>query len=193
MREYYLANALWLFLGSLVSMLGTIAILKLLLAPRGTSVGGAIAAAVPVLPFYFLAAFLSNLILLLGLVLLVVPGLYLFGRLAPLGPVVVAEKRYNPLDSIARSFALTRGEGWAVLGLVLLVAVAGLVAMMVVDSVLGLLFVLIAGKSLGTFLASIVNAATGAAFSACFAILFAALYRALAPQGGAAAVGAVFD
>ena len=42
---------------------GTIAILKLLLGPRGTSVGGAIAAALPILPFYFLAAFLANIAL----------------------------------------------------------------------------------------------------------------------------------
>src|SRR4051794_12206028 len=56
LRDYYTGNAPWLLLGSLVSMVGTIAILKLLLGPRGTSVGGAIVAALPILPFYFLAA-----------------------------------------------------------------------------------------------------------------------------------------
>jgi len=193
LRDYYVANALWLFLGGLVSMAGTIAILKLLLGPRGTSVGGAIAAAVPILPFYFLAAFLANLALLVGFLLLIVPGLYLFGRLAPLGAVVVAENRRNPIDAIARCFALTKGRGWAVLGFVLLVAVAGIVTTMVADGLLGVLLILLAGKSLGAFLSSIVNAATGAAFSALFAVLFAALYRRLAEEGSGARVAGVFD
>jgi hypothetical protein len=193
MREFYMANVLWLLLGSLVSMVGTIAILKLLLGPRGTSVGGAIAAAFPLLPFYFLAALISNLLLFVGFLLLLVPGLYLFGRLAPLGPVIVAERRFNPVDAVGRAFALTRGRGWAVLGLVLLVGIAGAVAIIVVDSLFGLVFVLVAGKGLGTFLSGIVNAAAGAAFSAFFAVLFAALYRRLTGGAAGEVLGAVFD
>jgi hypothetical protein len=194
MREFYTANLLWLLLGSLVSMVGTIAILKLLLGPRGTSVGGAIAAAFfPLLPVYFLVSLISNLIFGVGLLLLVVPGLYLFGRLAPLGPVVVAEKRYNPIDSIGRAWALTKGRGWAVLGFLLLVGVAGAVSVLVVDGVAGVLFVLVAGKGLGGFLSGIVNAAAGAAFSAFFAVIFAALYRRLAGGEAGAELGAVFD
>lgn len=193
MRDFYMANLLWLLLASLVSMIGTIAILKLLLGPRGTSVGGAIAAAFPLLPFYFLAALVSNLMLAIGFLLLVVPGLYLFGRLAPLGPVVVAEKRYNPVDSIGRAWALTKGRGWAVLGFVLLVGVAGAVSVLVVDGVAGVLFVLVAGKGLGTFLSGIVSAAAGAAFSALFAVVFAALYRGLTAGAPGPELGAVFD
>jgi hypothetical protein len=190
MGEYFSANWHWLLLESLVSMIGGIAILLLVLDRGGTTVGGAIAAAVALLPFYFIAALLAGFIIGFGFVLLILPGLYLFGRLAPLGPVVVAERRRNPIDALQRTFAITKGNGWAVLGLVLLIGIAAVIAMFVVNMILGLIFILVAGQELGRLLTMIVEAATGAALGTLLILLYAAIYRALSGRGAAAAASA---
>ena len=186
-REFVQANWHWLLLQALLNMVGTIAILTLVFARSGTSVGQAIAAGFALLPFFFLASFLANLIIGLGLLLLIVPGLYLIGRLTPLGPVVVAEQQRNPIAALKRSFEVTRGNGWRVLGIVLLVVIAAAIAAMVVNMVLGILFVLIAGQDLGGLLSAVVEAATGAVVATLLALLYAAIYRALSGRGESAA------
>jgi hypothetical protein len=90
MMEYYTANIGWLLLGNLVNMVGVIAIYLLLFDARGRTVGGAIAGALPILPFYLLMSILVGLAVGVGLVLLVLPGIYLMGRLVAAGPPEVA-------------------------------------------------------------------------------------------------------
>ncbi|HEX6376590.1 MAG TPA: hypothetical protein VFZ91_12820 [Allosphingosinicella sp.] len=187
--EYLGANWHWLILNALVSMTGQIAILMLVFR-RGITVGGAIAAALALLPFFFLTALLSSILIGFGFVLLIVPGLYLLGRLGPVNAVVVAEERRNPIDALTRCFALTKGHGWAVLGLILLVAIAAAVAIGVATTLLGILFVLVAGRDLGALLALIVSAAGNAALVTLLLLLGAAIYRQLSQIGSAAPAAA---
>jgi hypothetical protein len=65
--------------------------------------------------------FLTGLAVLVGLLLLIVPGVYLFVRLSLVEPVAVLE-RVSGTAAMRRSFALTNGRFWLVfrLGLVLL-------------------------------------------------------------------------
>jgi hypothetical protein len=185
--EYISANWHWLLLETLANMVGALAIMLLILARGGTTVGGAIAAALAILPFYFLAGILSGLIIGIGCVLLIVPGLYLLGRLLPLGPVMVAEQRRNPIDAIRRTFEVTRGNGWAVFGLLLLVAIPALIASAVANMLLGLVFRLVAGGEVGRLLSLIVTSATGAAVAALLTVLYAAIYRRLTAEPASAA------
>jgi hypothetical protein len=185
----------WLIARNLVEMIGGLAILKLVFE-RGITVGGAIAGAMGLILTYFVASFASSFLIFAGLALLVVPGLYLMGRLAPLGPVVAAEKRRNPVDALTRSFALTRERGWAVFGLIFLVMLAAGVLSRVINTVLGSVLILAAGKELGRLLALIVGCATGAAVATLLFLLYAAIYRQLAaaePSGAAAAAGRAAD
>jgi hypothetical protein len=176
---FYEASWPWLLLGQLVRMVGAIAILQLVLGPRGTSVGGAIVTGFVLLPTYFAASFIANFALAIGFLLLIVPGVYLMGRFAPLAGAIVAEHRRNPFDALGRSFALSAGRGWSLAGIVLLVAIAGGIAVAVLHMVAGLLLVLLAGKELGTLLVKIVDASGGAAFSTLILLLYAAIFRAL--------------
>lgn len=187
MREYLLENWPWLLLETLVNMVGMLAILRLAF-PRGNpTVAGVIAAAAAILPFYFLANLITGLMIGFGFVLLIAPGLYLMGRLAVFGAAMVAEERRNPIDAIRRSFDLTRGNGWAVAGLIIVVALAGLVAMGVTNAILGIAFILIAGEDLGMFLVLILNSATAAAFATILTLLYAGIYKRLAARDSAAA------
>lgn len=187
--EYLSAHWPWLLLNSLVSMIGAIAILLLIFA-RDISVGGAIAAAVALLPAYFVASVLSSVAIGFGLLLLFVPGFYLLGRLGPVNAVLVAEAHRNPIAAIARCWALTKGHGWAILGLILIVAVAAAIVVGVASTLLGILFVLAAGQDVGQLLVLIVRTAGNAAMVTLLLVLNAAIYRQLGERRSAAAPSA---
>lgn len=188
--SYMGTNIHWLILTRVVNMVGTLAMLILLFQRAGVTVGAAIGQSLRYLPGYFLASAFSNLMIGAGLLLFLIPGLYLFGRLTPLGPVLVGEERRNPIDAIRRSFQVTKGRGWAIIGLVLIVGIAGFILSFAVTAVTGALLLLIAGKGLGGFLLLILQSAATAALSTILVVLFAAIYRSLASERSAAAPAA---
>jgi hypothetical protein len=210
---YIERNLHWLLLTSLVEMAGALAILILVLGPGGVSVAAAIGRAGRLLPFYFLAMLLwclmmvaaalpgfliggllarppeppSPLDLMIFLLLLGVPLLWLFGRTALLGPVIAAEPRRNPVAALGRAFALTRGQGWAVTGMIFLVFLAGFVLTQAVLYVLGSLVMLAVGDNPGRLIVLILAGAFSAALAAVTTLIYAALYRRLEPLASAAA------
>jgi hypothetical protein len=81
------------------------------------------------------ASILAGIAITVGLILLIVPGLYLITIWAVIVPVIVIE-RSGALASFGRSQQLVRGRGWHVFGTLVLV----FVILLVVDIVLGLIF-----------------------------------------------------
>jgi hypothetical protein len=79
---------------------------------------------------YFAQSWAGGLATVLGLVLLIVPGLFLIVVLCVAGPVVVAEGT-GGIDSLGRSRALVRGRFWPVAG-----ALAALIGVCVVPALL---------------------------------------------------------
>jgi hypothetical protein len=180
---YFTANLHWFILSQLIEMTGLIAILLLVFRPSQDTVGGAIGRAFRVLPLYFLAVFLSRVVIGAGLFFLMIPGLYLFGRLALVPIVVVAEEKRNPIDAMQRSFALTRGRGWAILGLFLVVVIAGFVCVLAVTAVVGLVLLLFG--EVGKLLQLILNSALTSVLRIVLLLLGAAVYRQIAPDRSA--------
>jgi hypothetical protein len=186
LMDHYRAAAPWYLLAGLFAMLGGAAMLRLVFA-REITVGGALAFALLLLPFYFLLQLFAGLMIGLGFVLLIVPGLYLIGRLAPATAVMVAEERRNPFDAIGRSFAITRGHGWAVLGIVFVVAIVGGITVSVADTLFGIIFHLAAPHDLARLLTAIVSCALNAALGTVIVMLYAAIYRGLTASDSVAA------
>src|SRR4051812_47490774 len=91
------------------------------------SIGETYRAVQPRLPAVIAGGILAGLGIGLGLVLLIVPGLYLATIWAGLIPVIVLEER-SAGESFTRSREIVRGSGWSVFGLIvvtfLLVAIA---------------------------------------------------------------------
>jgi hypothetical protein len=75
---------------------------------------------------------LSGLATIVGLILLIIPGIYLACRLAVSVPVAIAEKE-SPVAAMERSMELTRGYGWQLFLLFLLVFVLAYVVAMVLQ------------------------------------------------------------
>jgi hypothetical protein len=183
MSAYYADNFLLLLAGQVVAFIGNLVILALVLDDRRPTVGASIRAALGMLPAYFLVSLLSGLMILGGLLLFVAPGLYLIGRLSAAGPALVVERRRNPVDVIRRSFAVTQGNGWAVLGLIILVFIGFYVLMLALTFVLGSVLMMVdraSGGGVGAFVLLALTSAAGAAFNAVLMVLVACIYRRLA-------------
>ena len=142
---------------------------------RDFSAGQLMGAATPVLVPLFLAGLLKGLGAGIGLLLLVVPGLYLLTIWAVVGPVVVLE-RTGVMDSFGRSRALVKGHGWQVFGVILIV----FLIVTIVSRILGAL----GGDSTAARIALDVVASTITAPIS--ALAAAVLYFALSRRVGAA-------
>jgi hypothetical protein len=97
---------------------------------RDHSVGELMRSALPVLGPLLGAGILAGLGIVFGLVLLVIPGLYLATIWAVIAPAIVIERR-GVFESFGRSRQLVKGQGWPVFGTIvvayLLAAIAGFV------------------------------------------------------------------
>jgi hypothetical protein len=90
-------------------------------------VGQAVAASLPYLGAVAMASILAGIGIAIGLVLLIVPGLFLLTIWALIIPVIVIE-RSGVLAAFGRSQQLVRGRGWYVFGTLVLVFVIQLLA-----------------------------------------------------------------
>ncbi|HEX7656527.1 MAG TPA: hypothetical protein VF404_05980 [Sphingomonas sp.] len=121
--------------GMLASVLfmafGTLAVLCLYLGGASSTPGTALRQAVPLFPRYLLAAIVAGLPagpIELMLLILVIPCLYLLGRMMLVGPVIVAERPIGVGRAVVRSFALTRRRGLLTMGLAALAMIAAMIA-----------------------------------------------------------------
>ncbi len=99
------------------------------------SIGDTVRAAVPYLGAVAGASILAGIAITIGLILIIVPGLYLITIWAVIVPVIVLEQS-GALASFGRSQRLVRGNGWHVFGTLVLVYII----MLVVGIILGLIF-----------------------------------------------------
>jgi hypothetical protein len=99
------------------------------------SIGQTVSEAMPFIGSVALASILAGVAITIGLVLLIVPGLFLITIWAVIVPVIIIE-RSGALASFGRSRQLVRGRAWHVFGTLVLVYII----MLVVNIVLGVIF-----------------------------------------------------
>lgn len=97
---------------------------------------------------------------------------------------VSSEERAGPLQILKRSWNLTRGHYWRLLGFLLIVLVTAIVLAIVTQSVGGIVAKLIGGKlapfTLGALVLALIQALVSAALTTVFAVMAARIYRQLA-------------
>jgi len=133
----------------------------------------------PRLPALIVAGILAALGIVLGLVLLIVPGLYLLTRWVLIIPVIVIEGR-SAGESFTRSSQLTEGHRWTVLGIVVVTLLIYLIAGAIVSGILSALL----PDFLGVWLGSL---AVHCLFTPLLALAWTTMYFELAqPAAGPA-------
>lgn len=177
MEEYYQQNALVLLLCNLPVWLGSAAILSLLLDPRRLTVGDALKSGLRLLPSVVVLNWLTQFMIVSGLLLLLVPGLYLIGRLMLAAPAQMAERIGNPFRAIGRSFALSTGNGWRIAGFVALVVVVAIIVASAANAVFGIVFSLVLPKDVLGEVLALLRSAIAATTALLLLLVGAALYR----------------
>jgi hypothetical protein len=94
---------------------------------RDLSIGETFARVRPRLPAIIPAGLLAGLGIIVGLILLIVPGLFLLTIWSLIIPVIVLEGR-SAGESFARSRELVRGNGWNVFGVIVITVLLSLAA-----------------------------------------------------------------
>jgi Membrane domain of glycerophosphoryl diester phosphodiesterase len=202
------------FLASIVALAGQLALIRLAVGPSVT-VGGAIAHGFARLPIYFVSVLLlvAGLIViaipfafvlaslgvsvggksptlngpaaLVGLIFLVVA--IVLGVRFILSSAVASVEDAGPVAILKRSWQLTSGVFWPLLGFLLIFLVAAIVLMIAVGSAFGVLTGLLIGPiqpmSTSALLIALVQALVSAAVSTLFAVMLARIYLQLAGRG----------
>jgi hypothetical protein len=134
-EDSFLAGLVWSVLAAVVGIVGFFLVQAALLelvrdvrdgrADRG--LGETYSAVWPRVPALIAAGVIAAVAIGIGLLLLIVPGLYLLTIWSMLAPVIVLEGR-SAGESFSRSHDIVRGNGWNVFGLIVIVFIVVAVA-----------------------------------------------------------------
>jgi hypothetical protein len=125
------------------------------------SVGQTFSAAVPYLGPVAVASIIAGILIMIGFVLIIIPGLFLVTIWCLIVPVIVLE-RSGALDSFGRSYNLVRHQFWNVFGTLFLV----FLILFAVDIVLGAILRFLPSYFLANFLSTVIGGTLVAPFIA---------------------------
>ncbi|MGH6780527.1 MAG: hypothetical protein ACREB5_00270 [Sphingomonadaceae bacterium] len=168
-----------MFLLSIPTALGQASILALVLDPARPTVGMAIQRGVSLLISFIALNMLVNLSVMGGVLFFILPGIYLIGRTFAASPALVAEHRLNPLTGFRRGLEVTRGNGWRVFGILLIIILVGIILSAAITSVLGVAISLLASAETAIFASAFVSAVLDSFIALALVLLAAAIYRQL--------------
>jgi hypothetical protein len=182
LEKYFVENSLWLFLLNLPVLLGSAAMLSLMVDARRPTVGEALGVAAFMLPSIFALNLLMQFAIFGGFIAFLAPGLYLIGRMAVASSWQMAHRSMNPITAVARSFDLTRDNGWAIAGIILIFAITGAIVARGIGAILGVLISFIIPKMSLAAVAAFLSSILSATIVLVMLILAAAIYRQLVPR-----------
>ncbi len=165
---------------SVIGALGQLALTALLAIPAMTPRQAIGRAATALLP-YLVAVLIITPLTTVGLLLLFVPGLYLFGRMILVGPVIIVE-HLRPVAALRRSWALTAPHGGAILWfivLALLFVVGASVLASGIGAALAVVLTAVGLKGVAGFVAALVGAVISTLFTMANAAAAVVIYRRL--------------
>ena len=167
--------ATWLFTGMVVELVADVQDGR-----RDATPGQLLRAVVPVLGSLVLVAIVAGILIVIGFVLIIVPGLILLTIWAVAVPVVVIEKPPG-LGALGRSRELVRGNGWQVFGVILILYFLVLIVSVALQA---------AGNSAGTGVGIVVAVVVGVLTAPLPALAQSVLYfELLAARGEARPAG----
>ncbi|WP_321323696.1 hypothetical protein [uncultured Parasphingorhabdus sp.] len=142
---YFSDNAFAILASNLVMGFGGLAIYFALVPTRSHTVAENLLAALKFLVIYLLANLLSGLFVLPGLMLFILPGLYLSCRFVLIPVILADQQERSPVELLKRSWSLTRNNGFAILFFLLIIMVVGAIAINVLEAVTGIVVGLATG------------------------------------------------
>jgi len=183
---------LWpILLSNILMSFGGFALYVVICASPGATVGESLGIAFRFFLFFLIANILAGLATGIGLMLLIIPGLYVASRLS-LIPVIVADRQErNPVEALKQSWAATKDNGFAILLLILMIALIGSIFLAVVQMLTGVAVGLATGGQGWPLITNIVATLLNTALAVILTAIIASIYREL--TGKQTDVGEVFS
>lgn len=103
---------------------------------RDLTIGSLFSSASPFIAPLIGVGILAGIAIGIGLVLLIIPGLYLLTIWAVIVPVIVVE-RAGVFDSFGRSRGLVRGSGWQVFGVIVVIFLVSFIVRAIIGAIVG--------------------------------------------------------
>lgn len=182
LRAQLIENAPWLVMQALAELIGIAVLLTLLLDPARPTVGDALRSVVRRLPVLVAATLLVFAAKIGGLLLLILPALYVIGRVFVVIPVLVAEPQRRFGDAMTRALTLTKGHVLQLVSLSAMLYFGGqLIALLLTSTASAVSRS--GGNPVTMAMLATAIAFVGAAMSTAFALVRATVYRRLASRG----------
>jgi hypothetical protein len=170
-------------LPSFIGTIGQLAVIDLIARPQRLP-RQALGAALAMAPAYLLASLLGSMFAGFGLVLLIIPGLYILARLYVTAPVAMLEG-LGPLPMLQRSWALTEGHGGTIF-LFMLTTTLGYLGLSflaaAIGSAIGSVLTLLNLAGIAHFTAALVPSLVGNAIAVVAGSAAVAVYQAIVPD-----------
>lgn len=148
---------------------------------RDSSVGELLSSVSPVVVPLIIASLVIGILVAIGLLLVIVPGLFLMTIWAVAAPVIVVE-RAGAFDALARSRELVSGNGWNVFGLIVILFLLLVVVIAVLTTI---------GALAGSLLAALLALVGSILIAPVTALSASVLYFNLRQVKGEAEAGAL--
>ena len=203
--EWFQGNWLPLVVLSLITTIGTLAVLAMFSSRHRPTVAEAIRmGAIALLPLVAAQLLMGMGIGLIGGIVIAIAAATQVGALAALAfvgvvllmiyavirsllvtPVVVNEQTYGPVKALGRTWSLTRGNFWALFGFFALLTIVTYILSALIGGAGRMLFTMIAGEEGGKIGASVLASLVGAVTNLIYLATLAATHRQLAGPSGA--------
>jgi hypothetical protein len=188
---YFSENSWSIMASNLVISFGSLAIYFALVPSRNGTVAEDLVAALKIFLIYLLANLLVAVVVLPGLILFIVPGVYLIARFILVPVVIVDQRQRNPIEALKESWSLTRGNGFSILLFGLIIFIVGAITVGVLQAVTGVITGLATGGAGWPFIENLVAALTGTAFQLLLAAVITSIYIEL--SGKKAEISDIFN
>jgi hypothetical protein len=204
--EFYREHWLKFVGATLVTMIGSLAMLALFTDRSRPTVGEAIKHGLMSTPTLIAAQLLLGLglglaimvpvtlfsalgvpaLVAVAVIAAIVLAIWVWVRLSLLSPAIMVDGLKNPVTALQRSWNLTKGNAGRLLVFFVLVGVAFLISIAIIQMVLGLILSLILPGEASTVANALIGAMLQAVMSVYFVGIFAAAHRQLAGPSGSA-------
>jgi hypothetical protein len=164
-------------IGGLLTLIGTLSIMRLWLTRTSISVGEAIKGSFLILIPVFVAQLLTSVAMFFGFMALIIPGLFLAARFSLVAAVAADQRARGPIGLISASWNLTRGNALSLIFYYFLIFVAVAVVYLVAIMILGGLVSWI--PSIGPVLGVLVESVLTMAVTVVILAVTTAVYRQL--------------
>ena len=163
-------------IAGIISAIGNAAILRLWLSRTEISVSDALKTGLGLVITIFLIQFLTTIVSAIGLLFLIIPGIYLWTRWSVSAAYAVDMNERNPLTAMQASWGLTKGNVLSIFLFIFVLAIAiGVIVILL--SIVSAVFALI--PAVGPFLFLVIQSALATVGAVIIVAITAAIYRQL--------------